>query len=243
MKATSSPIPINRRPLRLGGAVGGGAAGGGAGYAGGVGDPAGGGPGVKRAEASAELSGSFVTTSVREPLGHSRTDGSELAPTARRDRNPLVTRQYSVEHRRVIRRTAKPDNTRPSPTAGTGAARHSCEAPGPESVCRLGASKRRATARRDHPDAERSSENATTRGFHRAQLTSSSDVCLRAGFDSCKSRHVPKSGCGPEGELAVAAGRHRGRAGQIFDLSRPAMSGANTKPSALYLFLSRRQST
>jgi hypothetical protein len=237
MKATSRPTPISQRQLRcFGGAVGGDAAGGGVWYAGGAvagGDeadagtggcgPAGGGPGGGGVGGAWWVICHYLRRGAGwGNTGHTRTDGSERVPTARRHPIAAITRQFPQDRPTVVRRAAKPDiavcdtSGRHPPTLVVGGTQDE------------GWSFADAKSTRDarpavgaHYDPGRTSGNAVTRGIHPVALTSSSDVCLHAGFDSCKSQHVSKSGCGPESELAVAAGRHRGRPRQVFDISRP----------------------
>ena len=253
MKATSRPTPISQRQLRcfFGGAAGGGAAGGGGAGCGclyAVGGEPEGALGTGVPGASAERGGSSVTTSVRGAGWGTQVTRGQMVANRRRPRDAIqiamITRQFPSDRSAVVRLAAKPDIA-------------VCDTSGRQRLTLVlggtqeeGESFADAKSTRDarptagtHFDPGRTSGNTATRGIHPVALTSSSDVCLRAGFDSCKPRHVSKSGCGPESELAVAAGRHRGRPRQVFGISRPAMSGANTKPSAPCLFFSRRQST
>ena len=159
-------------------------------------------------------------------------------------RIPLITRKFPSDRRTAVRLAAKPDI---AVTDTSGRHRLTLVLGGTQeegwSFANAQATSDALRAAGTCAGPSRTSENGTTRGIHSVELTSSPDVCLRAGFDSCKARHVPKSGCGPESEFAVAAGRHRGRPGQVFDLSRPAISGPYTKPVAPCQFFSRRQST
>jgi len=136
-----------------------------------------------------------------------RTDGSEPAPTARRHPIALIIRQFPPDRRTAVCLAAKPDIA-VSDTSG----RHrlTLVLGGTQeegwSFANAQATSDALRAAGTCAGPSRTSENGTTRGIHSVELTSSPDVCLRAGFDSCKARHVPKSGCGPESELASQPG-------------------------------------